>query len=139
LLSAYLRLEAKSLELRVKVLWHDGKKIKVKNCRKYELLSNERKDWNSDIRVLMKRKLQRAYGGCLGSQRRRRARQAAKICGDWQIRIDPQVPEWDNPPRAIVVPRFIGGLTRGTETSKYPEEEKTIVIPGVVASETGRA
>ncbi len=29
--------------------------------------------------------------------------------------------------------------TRGTETSKYPEEEKTIVIPGVVASETGRA
>ena len=27
--------------------------------------------------------------------------------------------------------------TRGTETSKYPEEEKTIVIPQVVASERG--
>ena len=26
-------------------------------------------------------------------------------------------------------------LTRGTETSKYPEEEKTKVIPRVVASE----
>ena len=36
-------------------------------------------------------------------------------------------------------PAKAGGLTRGTETSKYPEEEKTIVIPGVVASETGRA
>ena len=30
-------------------------------------------------------------------------------------------------------------LTRRTETSKYPEEEKTIVIPQVVASETGIA
>ena len=29
--------------------------------------------------------------------------------------------------------------TRGTETSKYPEEEKTIVIPQVVASERGTA
>ena len=27
--------------------------------------------------------------------------------------------------------------TRGTETSKYPEEEKTIVIPIVAASEIG--
>ena len=30
-------------------------------------------------------------------------------------------------------------LTRGTETSKYLEEEKTIVIPQVVASERGIA
>ena len=29
--------------------------------------------------------------------------------------------------------------TRRTETSKYPEEEKTIVIPQVVASERGTA
>ena len=36
---------------------------------------------------------------------------------------------------------YIGvqGQTRGTETSKYPEEKKTIVIPLVVASEGGRA
>ena len=32
-----------------------------------------------------------------------------------------------------------GGQTRGAETSKYPEEEKTIVIPQVVASERGTA
>ena len=31
--------------------------------------------------------------------------------------------------------RAIGTATRGTETSKYPEEEKTIVIFLVVASE----
>ena len=29
--------------------------------------------------------------------------------------------------------------TRGTETSKYPEEKKETSIPGVAASETGRA
>ena len=29
--------------------------------------------------------------------------------------------------------------TRGTETSKYPEEKKTTVIPEVVASEMGTA
>ena len=32
-----------------------------------------------------------------------------------------------------------GRLTRGTETSQYPEEQKTIVIPLVVAIERGRA
>ena len=31
------------------------------------------------------------------------------------------------------------GRTRGTETSKYPEEEKTTVIPTVAASELGLA
>ena len=36
---------------------------------------------------------------------------------------------------------YIGCLkaTQGTETSKYPEEEKTKVIPLVAASETGTA
>ena len=38
-------------------------------------------------------------------------------------------------------PEYIGWRrhTRGTETSKYPEEEKTIVIPSVAASERGKA
>ena len=31
------------------------------------------------------------------------------------------------------------GRTRGTETSKYPQEEKTTVIPQVAASERGGA
>jgi hypothetical protein len=35
--------------------------------------------------------------------------------------------------------KSIGGVegTRGSETSQYPQEEKTTVIPGVVVSETG--
>ena len=32
-----------------------------------------------------------------------------------------------------------GGQTRRTETSKYPEDKKTRVIPSVVASERGTA
>ena len=32
-----------------------------------------------------------------------------------------------------------GRQTRGTETSHYPQEEKIIMIPQVVASERGRA
>ena len=36
-------------------------------------------------------------------------------------------------------PAYGGGQTRRTETSKYPEEEKTIVIPLVAASERGLA
>jgi hypothetical protein len=35
-----------------------------------------------------------------------------------------------------VISQAIERLTRGTETSKYLEEKKTIVISGVVASET---
>ena len=31
----------------------------------------------------------------------------------------------------------LGGATGGTETSKYPEERKSIETPGVAASETG--
>ena len=35
-----------------------------------------------------------------------------------------------------IIYRLFGKPTRRTETSKYPEEEKTIVILGVAASET---
>ena len=39
----------------------------------------------------------------------------------------------------VPAPEHIGRLegTWGSETSQYPQEEKTIVIPEVVASETG--
>jgi hypothetical protein len=39
----------------------------------------------------------------------------------------------------MVTPMQIGEQTQGTETSKYLEEEKTIVIAPVVASESARA
>ena len=55
-----------------------------------------------------------------------------------QITFDPEISEWDNP---IVGDGYYpkGGQTRGTETSKYPEEEKIIMISQVVASERERA
>jgi hypothetical protein len=47
--------------------------------------------------------------------------------------------EWGNPAR--VIPRYFRKEepTRGTETSNYPEEEKSNEIPRVAASESGRA
>ncbi len=41
----------------------------------------------------------------------------------------------------VSAPEFIGCAkgTGGTETSKYPEEEKSVEIPQVAASERGRA
>ncbi len=53
--------------------------------------------------------------------------------------IDPWISEWGNPSGVSRKPGVIRGQTRGTETSQYPEEEKTIVISGVVAIEMERA
>ena len=52
--------------------------------------------------------------------------------------VDPEVSEWGNPTHGRCVTTNVG-RTRGTETSKYPQEEKTTVIPRVVASESGGA
>ena len=55
-----------------------------------------------------------------------------------QITIDPEISEWVNPAcRNTGYPKR--GQTRGTETSKYPEEEKITMISQVVASERERA
>ena len=72
----------------------------------------------------------RAGGGCLGTGSRRRARQAAIIRGEGHTPDDPRAPEWENPARrepGDPAPEHIGrgGATGGTETSKYPEEEKS--------------
>ena len=89
-------------------------------------------------------KISRAHGGCLGTGSRRRTRQAAISCGEGQTPFDPQVSEWGNPPG--VMPRYpilneIGmrRATGGTETSKYPEEEKSTEIARVAASESAPA
>ena len=42
-------------------------------------------------------------------------------------------------PAARTRTHTVRGTTRGTETSKYPEEEKSTEIAGVAASETARA
>ena len=38
-----------------------------------------------------------------------------------------------------VHPNIVGKVSGGTETSKYPEENKSTEIPSVVANERGRA
>ena len=85
-------------------------------------------------------KLLRAHGGCLGVERRRRAWLAAISSGEPQAGVDPEIPEWGNPTRVMPGdPRaeYIGSgkRTRGTETSKYPQEKKSNEISLVVASE----
>ena len=52
--------------------------------------------------------------------------------------VDPRMSEWGNPMTRRVITMNMG-RTQGTETSKYLQEEKTTVIPQVVASERGRA
>ena len=64
-----------------------------------------------------------------------------KAAGSWQTSIDPQMSEWGNPPARVALAEYIGQERRtgGTETSKYPEEQKSTEIPKVVASEIGPA
>ena len=87
-----------------------------------------------------RRKQKRADGGYLGSVRRRRTRQAAIFRGEAQAAFDPRVSEWGNPAgRRPATRTLVRGRTRGTETSKYPQEKRTKVIPRVAASERGLA
>ena len=56
-----------------------------------------------------------------------------------QITLDPWISEWGNPIEEDSITMQSIELTRGTETSKYPEEKKIKMIPKVVASEMGLA
>ena len=72
----------------------------------------------------------RAHDGCLGIGRRRRTRKTATSSGEPSTGFDPEVSEWDNPaPLAgcrrrgeYMAPR---SHTWGSETSQYPEEQKS--------------
>ena len=52
---------------------------------------------------------------------------------------DPRMSEWGNPARLRRAMHCKCRRTRGTETSKYPQEKKIIMIPSVAASEGGAA
>ena len=47
-------------------------------------------------------KLERAYGGCLGVERRRRTWTAAISFGEPLTGFDPKISEWDNPRRVYL-------------------------------------
>ena len=69
-------------------------------------------------------KLRKATGSCTKASIRGSPNGATQQVEDLLLRVE-----------------YIGAVerTRGTETSKYPEEEKSIEIPLVVASERGTA
>ena len=69
-----------------------------------------------------------------GEEGRDKLRKATGTGTYWLIR---RYPNGATQYHEVVLP--YGGQTRGTETSKYPQEKKTIVIPQVVASERGLA
>ena len=56
-----------------------------------------------------------------------------------QISCEAWISEWGNPLRQTLSIILRMRQTRGTETSQYPEEEKTKVIAQVVASERATA
>ena len=67
-----------------------------------------------------------------------------KAAGSCKQALDPQISEWGNPAGVMCSYPYSEYIvyrkgTRGTETSKYPEEEKEKSIPKVAASERGRA
>lgn len=74
--------------------------------------------------------------GPIGDEGRGKLRKAAGIGKHELIR---RYPNGATHPADGRVSRAIGRRTGGTETSKYPQEKKTTVIPRVAASERGLA
>ena len=86
-------------------------------------------------------KIPRAHGGCLGIGSRRRARQAAISPRGGANGLRSGDSRMGEPARGHALappPEYIGRreATGGTETSKYPEEEKSNEIARVAASES---
>jgi hypothetical protein len=88
-------------------------------------------------------KLQRAHGGCLGDERRRRTWTAAKSSGKPLTGSDPEISEWDNS-RRDYLPAVGEYIAAGSEPGELKHlstqrKRKQIVIPLVAASERGAA
>jgi hypothetical protein len=71
-------------------------------------------------------KLQRAHGGCLGDERRRRTWTAAKSSGEPLTGSDPEISEWDNPRRDYLpaVGEFIAGGSEPGELKHLSTQRK---------------
>jgi hypothetical protein len=79
-------------------------------------------------------KLLRAHGGCLGIRSRRRTWEAAISLGELPTELRSEDVRMGKPGSSHVLsptPEHIGCVegTRGSETSQYPQEKKTTVIP----------
>ena len=110
----------------------NGEKSKTnQNCFKCtQQFLKERTDTDRVENTRQKKfKQTRAQGECLGIRSRRKTWQAAISCGELQISLDPQISECGNTyDEESYIINWIHRLMRGTwgtETSKYPEEEKS--------------
>ena len=79
-------------------------------------------------------KLVRAHGGCLGIRSRGRTWEAAISLGELSTELRSEDVRMGKPGSSHVLSptsEHIGCVegTRGSETSQYPQEKKTIVIP----------
>ena len=86
-----------------------------------------------------KGKQRRAHGGCLWLSE---AKKDVTSCEKRRLGANPRQPadvRMGKPGGSDSVTARSAERTWGTETSKYPQEEKIIMIPRVVASESGRA
>ena len=73
----------------------DRHRIESTNGKRFVRESNPGCELDACLRDMVK--LQRAYGGCLGSQRRRRTWTAAISSGEPLTGFDPEISEWGNP------------------------------------------
>ena len=79
-------------------------------------------------------KLRRANGECLGDRNRRRTWEAAISYGEvptYRRSVDVRMGKPSTRHGVLLLPEHIGQRegTRGTETSKYPEERKVKTTP----------
>src|SRR5688572_33012245 len=115
------------------------------HCAGFRVRSIRRSDSEHQLDACLRNwvKLQRAHGGCLGDQRRRRTWTAAKSSGEPLTGFDPEISEWGNPSRDYLPAHgeyiAMRQPSQGTETSKYLDERKAKATPSVAASEGGRA
>ena len=79
--------------------------------------------------MIMRTKLLRAYGGCLGAKSRRRAWLAAISFGEPSAGVisgDSRMgkPTWGNAQVSLAEQNRLVKASGGTETSQYPEEKR---------------
>ena len=84
-------------------------------------------------------KLIRVCGGCLGAKGREGRGKTARSPGQLSSKLSRGFPNGETLLGHAREPRIVGEVSRGTETSNYPEEKKSTEIPLVVANERGRA
>ena len=112
---------------------------KIESVAASNMADTERDEEDRLNRRKEKGKQRRAHGGCLWlSEAKKDVTSCEKRRRGANTRTTADV-RMGEPGGSDPVTAQSAERTRGTETSKYPQEEKITMIPRVVASESGRA